>query len=174
MAIRRLLVGAVLGAVASVALPAAAAVADPTYPPSIGGLSVSASTVVAGGSVHVSGSGFKPGSEATVTVRIGGVVVNSFTVTVGSGGDIAATVVLAAAGTATIVVTGIDPSGATRVLTSVVLAASGSSGSASAGLPDTGASIGTPLLLGGALVLGGAGAILATRRRRRRGSAATG
>ncbi|HVQ95035.1 MAG TPA: LPXTG cell wall anchor domain-containing protein [Mycobacteriales bacterium] len=177
MAIRRLLVGATLSVIASVGLPAAAAVAEPVYPPATGGLSVSATTVSAGGSVHVAGGGFEAGSTATVTVRVTGIgIVDSFTVTADDSGVISTNVLLSHSGTTTIVVTGVDPTGAARVLTSVVeatsVSASGSgSGSGSKALPDTGASIGAPLVLGVALLLGGAGAVLAGRRRRRRATA---
>ncbi|MEN3361989.1 MAG: hypothetical protein V7637_5971 [Mycobacteriales bacterium] len=168
MAIRRLLVGATLSVIASVGLPAAIAVAAPAYPPSTGGLSVSSTTVTAGGSVHVTGTGFGAGTTVTVTVWVGGVAVDSFSVVADSSGEISTGVLLSHSGTATIVVSGVDSSGATRVLTSVVEAASVS---ASGSLPDTGASVRTPLVLGGALLLGGAGAILAGRRRRRRATA---
>lgn len=173
MAIRRLLVGAVLGVVASALLPAAASLAEPAYPPAVGGLTVSATSVVAGGSVHVNGTGFEPGSQATVTVRVAGIgIVSSFSVTVDSSGAVGATVHLSYAGQTTIVVTGVDPDGAVRVLSSVVEAASSSSGGKGSALPDTGASIGAPLVLGAALVAAGLGALLVTRRRRRRDVAA--
>lgn len=176
MAIRRLLIGAALGVIASFGLPAAAAIAAPAYPPSVGGLTVSASTVTAGGSVSVAGSGFEPGSSVNVTVRVSGVgIVDNFSVVADMNGSIATAVRLTVAGETTIVVTGVDVNGAPRILTTVVEAASagGSSGSASGGasLPNTGASIRIPLVLGGALLLGGCGAILSTRRRRRRSTA---
>jgi LPXTG-motif cell wall-anchored protein len=178
MAIRRLLVGATLSVIASVGLPAAVAVAAPVYPPATGGLSVSATTVSAGGSVHVAGGGFEAGSMATVTVRVSGIgIVDSFSVTADDSGVISTNVLLSHSGTTTIVVTGVDPSGAARVLTSVVEATStsasgsGSGSGSKASLPDTGASIGTPLVVGAALLLGGAGAVLAGRRRRRRATA---
>jgi LPXTG-motif cell wall-anchored protein len=41
------------------------------------------------------------------------------------------------------------------------------------GLPNTGSNVLSPLVLGGVLVLGGAGVIVAARRRRRRGSASS-
>jgi LPXTG-motif cell wall-anchored protein len=169
MVIRRLLVGVVLAVVATVLLPAAVGQAAPAYPPSVGGLEVSASSVVTGGSVQVAGSGFKPGSQVIVTVRVGGVVVATFPTAVDALGEIFTTLHLTHAGETTIIVTGVDPDGAARVLTSVVEAAS--AGSAGAELPNTGANIRAPLVLGGALLLGGAGAVLVTRRRRRRGTA---
>ncbi|MEN3361308.1 MAG: hypothetical protein V7637_5290 [Mycobacteriales bacterium] len=165
MAIRRLLVGATLSVIASIGLPAAIAVAEPAYPPSVGSLTVPTTTVTAGHSLHVSGTGFAGGSTVTVTVWVGGVAVDSFTVTADSSGAISTGVLLSRFGRATIVVTGLDPNGASRVLTSVVEATAVAAGGA--GLPNTGASIRIPLVLGGALLLGGAGAVLAGRRRRR-------
>jgi LPXTG-motif cell wall-anchored protein len=178
MAIRRLLIGAALGVIASFGLPAAVAVAAPAYPPSVGGLTVSASTVTAGGSVSIAGAGFEAGSPVNVTVRVAGVgIVDNFSIVADMNGSIATAVRLTVAGQTTIVVTGVDINGAPRILTTVVEAASagGSSGGGSASggvsLPNTGASIRIPLVLGGALLLGGCGAILSTRRRRRRTTA---
>jgi hyaluronoglucosaminidase len=175
MTIRRLLVGAALGVLASIALAApTSAAAEPTYPPSVGGLTVSATTVAPGGSVTVTGSGFMAGSTVTVTVTNGGVVVASFTVTANSAGVVSASLALTASGTNTITLTGVDPNGAARVLVSTVFVVPSAASGSGSGLPNTGASIGTPLALGGVLILSGAGVVLATRRRRRRGTAAAG
>jgi LPXTG-motif cell wall-anchored protein len=177
MAIRRLLAGAALGVVASFGLPAVAAVADPAYPPSVGGLTVSSTSVSVGGSVSIAGTGFEPGSTATVTVRVRNVgITDNFAVVADASGNIGASVKLTSSGQTTIVVTGVDADGAPHVLTTVVEAAStgaaapplGLGPSPKRGLPDTGANIRTPLVLGAALVLGGVGALLSTRRRRRR------
>src|SRR5690348_16732706 len=125
MAIRRLLAGAALGVVASFGLPAAAAVAEPAYPPAVGGLTVSSTSVSVGGSVSIAAGGFAAGSTVIVTVRVAGVgVVDSFSVEADSSGDIGASVKLSTSGNATITVSGVDANGAARVLTTVVEAAS--------------------------------------------------
>src|SRR6266550_7197281 len=176
MSIRRLLAGAALGVIASALAPVAAG-AQPIYPPQTGGLTVSATSVVAGSAVSVSGTGFAPASSVTVTVVVQDFgVVRSFTTKADSAGNVATSVLLSVAGTATVTMSGADPDGVPRLLTSTVFVASppsaagppGQAGPPSkAGLPNTGANVLSPLVIGGVLVLGGAGAIVAARRRRR-------
>jgi LPXTG-motif cell wall-anchored protein len=169
MSIRRVLAGAALGIVAGVAaaLPAAA---DPTYPPVVGGLTVSATSATAGSAVTLSGGGFAPDCNAIVSVTVQGVgVVRTFTVPADSSGVVSTSVKLTVAGTNTITVSCSDPSGVPVVLSATVLVSAPPANAG--GLPNTGANVVSPLVLGGILVLGGAAAILTTRRRRRRGQA---
>jgi LPXTG-motif cell wall-anchored protein len=172
MSIRRLLAGLALGTVASViaSAPASAdtATPTPTYPPQVGGLTVSATTLVAGGTLTISGGGFAPGCSATITVAVAGLgVVRSLTATANSSGMISAGLTLSTVGTNTVTVSCAAPNGAPRVLSATVVV----SAPAASGLPNTGSNILSPLILGGVLVLGGAGVIAAARRRRRRGNA---
>lgn len=110
------------------------------------------------------------------------------TVPVNADGSFTASVVLTQAGTNVITATGIDPAGNTRTLTTIVFVAAaggggdgsgdGSSGGGSdsdggvGGLPDTGADLTMPAVLGGALVLLGGGTLLASRRRSKEKAAA--
>jgi LPXTG-motif cell wall-anchored protein len=190
MSIRRLLAGAALGVVASVvvAVPAGAEPATPvpSYPPVPGGATVSVTNVTAGGAVTVSGSGFAADSTVTIIVDVEGhSPVSTSTVTAGAAGTVSVRLLLTVAGKNTIILAGVDPNGAPRVLTTVVLVAPPGAGlppqagglppqgGGAGGLPATGANILSPLVLGGVLVLGGAGAIIAARRRRRGGNPAS-
>jgi len=187
MSIRRLLAGAALGLAASVvaAVPAGAQPTTPvpSYPPVVGGAAVSATNVTAGGEVTVSGGGFAVNSTVTIIVDVEGhSPVSTSTVSADAAGAVSARVRLTVAGKNTIILAGVDPSGTPRVLTTVVFVASHGGGlppqggglppqgAGAGGLPATGANILSPLVLGGVLVLGGAGAIVAARRRRRRGN----
>jgi alpha-L-fucosidase len=185
MSIRRLLAGAALGVVAGVvvAVPAGAQPV-PSYPPVVGGAAVSATNVTAGGEVTVSGTGFAVNSTVTIIVDVEGhSPVSTSTVSADAAGAVSARVRLTVAGKNTIILAGVDPSGTPRVLTTVVFVASHGGGlppqggglppQGAGGLPATGANILSPLVLGGVLVLGGAGAIVAARRRRRRGNSAS-
>jgi LPXTG-motif cell wall-anchored protein len=172
MAIRRSHVVAALGAVAG-ALIASPALAAPAYPPVTAALTVSASTVTRGGGVNIHGSGFEPGSAATVTIRAADFgVVDDFSVTADDSGAVASKIWLTRPGTNTITITGVDAEGAARTVVADVLVTAPAASAPSASLPNTGATIFGPLALGGVLVLGGAGALLIGRRRRRRGTAA--
>jgi LPXTG-motif cell wall-anchored protein len=186
MLIRRLLAGAALGVVASVVASAPAG-ADPTpppsYPPEVGGLTVSATTTVAGSTITLSGGGFAAGCAATITVQVAGLgEVLTFTEAADAAGLVSTSVQLTEAGTNTITMACLDPDGAARALSATVQVtappsaappSSAPPGGSGGGLPNTGASILSPLILGGVLVLGGAAAIVAARRRRRRGNAAS-
>ena len=107
-------------------------------------------------------------------------------VTANSAGSFSTTVTLTQAGTNVITASGVDPAGNPRSLTVVVEVAAGAgvggtgdgsgSGSGSGsdngasgvgGLPNTGASLKTPVLLGSVLILLGGGAAVLGRRRRR-------
>jgi LPXTG-motif cell wall-anchored protein len=171
MSIRRMLASAALGIAASMVAPLSAS-ADPTYPPVVGGLTVSATSTTAGSAITLSGGGFAPKSNAVVTVTVQRVgVVRRFTVTADSSGAVTTRLKLAVVGTNTITVSGVDSNGVPVLLSATVLvSAPPASGG---GLPNTGANIVSPLVLGGILVLGGAAAILTTRRRRRRGQASS-
>jgi LPXTG-motif cell wall-anchored protein len=174
MAIRRSHVVAALGAVAG-ALIASPALAAPAYPPVTAALTVSASTVATGGGVNIRGAGFEPNSAATVTIRAADFgVVDDFSVTADDSGAIASKVWLTRAGTNTITITGVGPGGEARTVVADVLVtapAEAAPSSPSAGLPNTGANLLTPLTLGGILILGGTGALLIGRRRRHRATA---
>jgi LPXTG-motif cell wall-anchored protein len=171
MAIRRSHVVAALGAAAGV-LIATPAHAAPAYPPATAALTVSASTVSAGGGVNIHGTGFEPGSAATVTIRAADFgVVDDFSVTADESGEVASKVWLTRAGTNTITITGVAPGGGQRtVVADVLVTAPGESAPSTPteSLPNTGARVIGPLTFGGILVLGGAGALLLGRRRRRR------
>jgi hyaluronoglucosaminidase len=175
MAMRRSHVVAALGAAAGV-LIATPAFAAPAYPPVTAALTVSASTVAPGGGVSIHGSGFEPGSGATVTIRAADFgVVDDFSVTADDSGAVDSKVYLTRSGTNTITITGVGPGGEPRSVVADVLVtapAEAAPFTPSASLPDTGARILGPLTLGGILVLGGAGALLIGRKRRRKGATA--
>lgn len=118
------------------------------------------------------------------TTRAAGPAVQGFaaqTVTANASGAFTATVTLTQAGTNVITASGLDPNGNLRTLTTTVFVTGGGgdntgtgtgsgSGGGSAngvgGLPNTGSDLTMPLVLGGALVLLGGGALLAGRRRK--------
>ena len=139
------------------------------------------------------GSGPAPmGSLLTAgTTRAAGSAVQGFaaqTVTANASGAFSASVKLTQAGTNVITASGLDPNGNLRTLTTTVFvgggggvggdntgtgtgtgSGSGSGGGSASGvggLPNTGSDLTVPLVLGGALVLLGGGALLAGRRRK--------
>jgi hypothetical protein len=127
----------VLAAIQAVVQAAPAAATSPAYPPSTGNLTVSATVVTVGDTVRVSGEGF----ERNTLVAISSAVVLRTTtstpnhrrspdcratgrlcvVRADDAGRITATVRLTRPGTTAIVASGTEPSGATRVLSAVVL-----------------------------------------------------
>lgn len=118
------------------------------------------------------------------TTRAAGSAVQGFaaqTVTADANGAFTASVTLTQPGTNVITASGLDPNGNLRTLTTTVFVTGGGgdntgtgtgsgSGGGSAngvgGLPNTGSDLKMPLVLGGALVLLGGGALLAGRRRK--------
>jgi LPXTG-motif cell wall-anchored protein len=139
-------------------------------------LVASPTTVAPGGTIAVSASGFKPGTNVVITlesdpVNLGTFVADSF-------GNIAANVRVPAdfpAGPHTLKLTGTDIAGAVLVLSTGITVASqiqvtttvAAAVTTFSTLPATGTSFTTPaLVVGGALVLLGAVAIVAARRRR--------
>lgn len=98
------------------------------------------------------------------------------TVNADASGAFTASVTLTQAGTNVITASGLDPNGNLRTLTTTVFV-SGSdvgggtgnnsgSNNGSGSLPNTGSNLKTPIILGGALVLLGGGALIAGRRRK--------
>ncbi len=121
------------------------------------------------------------------TTRAAGSAVQGFaaqTVTANASGAFSASVRLTRSGTNVITASGLDPNGNLRTLSTTVFVGGGGnnngtgsgSGSGSTGrvggLPNTGADLKMPLILGGALVLLGGGAIVAGRKRKQRTGAA--
>lgn len=104
------------------------------------------------------------------------------TVNADANGAFTASVTLTQAGNNVITASGLDPNGNLRTLTTTVFVSGGGggtgngsgsgsgSGSSSGvgGLPNTGSNLKTPVILGGALVLLGGGALVAGRRRKQR------
>ncbi|MGH8925130.1 MAG: hypothetical protein ACRDWA_10910 [Acidimicrobiia bacterium] len=91
------------------------------YQPADGPVELSTTNLDPGDEVEVSGSGFAPGSEVVLTIESEPVMLA--TVTANSGGSFSSIVTVpsnVAAGQHTISATGIDPSGAPRVLAAQV------------------------------------------------------
>ncbi len=173
-----------VGAATALAIPTGAAVAaaGTDCPPGGGGgsypgtsctLKVSDSTVVPHEHVTVSGSDFKVGTPYTITLHSTPQVLASGTAT---STTITRTVTIPAGvtGDHTLSLVGTDTSGGPRELDAAITvvsgaAASGSGATISGGLPATGTDSNTlPLAAGGgALVLVGAGLVIAARRRGR-------
>jgi LPXTG-motif cell wall-anchored protein len=107
------------------------------------------------------------------------------TVSANSSGVFSASVKLTQPGTNVITASGLDPNGNLRTLTTRVFVTGGGAGNGGTGngsdsgsgvgtgaLPNTGADLKLPIILGGALVLLGSGAIVAGRRRKQHADAA--
>jgi 5'-nucleotidase len=125
-----------------------------------GGITVSPSAPVSGGVVTIDSSGWKANSDVTITLHSTPVVLG--TVTASSSGAVHATESIpagTAAGAHTIELTGTDPTGAPRDVSTTITVASGGSS-----LPRTGAAIAA--MLGVATVLFLAGTALARARKR--------
>ena len=133
--------------------------------------------VLPGDTIAVNASGFKPGSNVVITLESD--PVNLGTYVADSAGRIATNIVVPTdfpAGNHSIKLTGTDIGGAVLVLTTgitvgsriqVVTTTAAPAATTTGTLPQTGSSVTEPaLLIGGALVLAGAGALVAARRRR--------
>jgi LPXTG-motif cell wall-anchored protein len=125
-----------------------------------GGVSLDPSSPKVGSMLTIDSPGWKANSDVTITLHSDPVVLA--TVTADTNGDVHATVQIpsgTATGAHTLELTGTDPAGAPRtVSTPITIAGSGSS------LPRTGAAIAALLLVGA--VLFGVGAALSTARKR--------
>jgi LPXTG-motif cell wall-anchored protein len=129
-----------------------------------GGLTISPTSVHAGGSIKVESTGWKPSSSVTITLHSDPVVLD--TVTSDASGNVSATATIPAgtdAGAHTIVATGSGTSGSPQELTSnlTVMAASGGGGGS---LPRTGAAVAALAMVG--LALFGGGALMSAARKR--------
>ncbi len=130
--------------------------------------SVSPSTVAAGGSVTVSGSGFEPGSSLTGTLCCPSSVVGIGTVVADAAGAYSITSTIptdAQSGTCTMAVSGAAVGGVKLMVSFGSLVVQGSGGL----LPVTGSEIGTLVGVATALVLAGVGFAYAARRKRANG-----
>lgn len=152
---------------AALLLAVAAPAGAQPYTPGAGSLTLSTSSSPPGGPVTATGSGFAAGTTVTLTIAstpqtIGTTVANS-------GGGIQATVTIPSnipAGGHTISATGLDPAGATLVLSAPITVTGAAAAPSSSGLAFTGTNA---LRFGGialVLLLAGGGLVLVTRRRR--------
>lgn len=137
------------------------------YAPDECSATVSDSEVESDGTVIVSGTGFMPGSEVELVLRSDPISLGS--VTTDADGSFTKRVRIPASaspGRHTITATGVDRSGAPRVLSVVVTVVRTADATPSAAPPRTGADP-APWVVGGValLVAGGGGLILARRRR---------
>lgn len=167
-----LLLGGIVGGLT--AGPALTASATPTYPPSAPGITLTADVVAPGQSVGVTGTGFMPVSDVTVTWTgpgAGGLVARvpfgSRALVASAGGVARTSVTFQTIGAHTISLLGTAADGSPLTLSaSLVVQAAGG-----AGLAHTGTSVTTYVGVGLALLL--LGALVVTLVRRRRTAAAT-
>lgn len=163
---------------------ATAASATPTYPPPAPVLTVSANSIVAGGHVGITGSGFLPGSSASVTwtgsgaLGVGGKAfgtaagvlrMGAKSLTASAAGIVSSSITLTSEGDHTITLAGTAADGTPTSLSTVV---SVSAAAVAGSLPHTGAPI---LLYTGAglmLVLLGLLVVMVVRKRRRESAVA--
>lgn len=135
------------------------------YPPSGCGLTVSATSVAAGGTVTLTGCGFAAGSTVTITVESTTQVLG--TVVTDAAGAFSKTVTIPsnlAPGTHTLKATGTAPDQSSVVLSaSFTVTAASSQGT---GTAFTGSNPWPTVLIGGGLLLVGAMLVMTVRRRR--------
>jgi 5'-nucleotidase len=127
-----------------------------------GGITVTPSTVGGGNQVTIDSSGWKASSDVTITLHSTPVVLG--TVTADASGNVHATETIpsgTAVGAHTIELTGTDPTGAPRDVTSQITVTTGSGGGS---LPRTGAAIAA--MVGVALVMFFGGSALSRARKR--------
>lgn len=137
-----------------------------SYPPSGVGVvagTLSASSVADGGSVTLSGGGFKSGSALQLTLD--GVVKG--TTSAGSAGRFSAVFLVKGVGLHALAASGLEPDGRVRVVTASVTVTAAQGTGAGGGLPTTGAHVAMGLLGGLGLVVTGSTLILLARARRR-------
>jgi len=166
-------------AVAAAFLLSGTASAQGTYPPSQPTASASATTVVEGNSLTVTGSGLTPGDQVTATVNPGGRSLG--TKTVGANGVVSFTFSTAGFGPGNFTVRLTSPLGVSLSVPFTVVSASpagfasgsggfvsgsGSGASSGSGLAFTGAAAVIPISIAGLALVGlGAGAVIVSRRR---------
>jgi len=159
-------------AVAAAFLLSGTASAQGTYPPSQPTASASATTVVEGNSLTVTGSGLTPGDQITATVTPGGRSLG--TKTVGANGVVSFTFSTAGFGPGNFTVRLTSPLGVSLSVPFTVVSASPagfasgppSGGSSGSGLAFTGAAAVIPISIAGLALVGlGAGAVIVSRRR---------
>jgi hypothetical protein len=195
--IRRVL--AVLAAsIAVTGATASAALAE--YPPTGAGGAVSATTVAPGGHVEFSGGGFKSGSKVTIAVNdavyatdvANQVETTAFTpgslhlsnaayarpaaATVDATSSFSVEVTLDTVGTNVLTGTGVDATGAERVVSAKVVVAKATGTPAvtsGSSLPFTGSSVVLPGAIVGLAMLGGGFLLLTSVRSRRAGGASS-
>jgi LPXTG-motif cell wall-anchored protein len=130
-----------------------------------GGLTISPTSVKAGGSLTVDSSGWKASSSVTITLHSDPVVLG--TVNSDASGAVHSTVTVPAGtapGAHTIVATGSDAGGTPQEVSTNVTVTAASSGGGGGSLPRTGAAVGALALVG--LGLFGGGALLSRARKR--------
>lgn len=130
------------------------------YPPGRAELEVSSSSVAPGGSLTVSGDGFRPGSSVAIDLFSDPVRLATVTADATGGINTAVTIpTTTSAGQHTIEASGVTPAGEALVLSATI--------TVGGDLVRTGSSSTAPLTAAGAgLVLLGAAALVVTRRRR--------
>lgn len=162
--------------------PSALAASPPTaYPPTAPTLTVSANSILVGGSVGVTGTGFLPLSTASVTwtgagaqgaggkafgAVAGGFRMGAKSLSAGATGVVTANVQLVSVGDHTITMAGTAANGSAVSLSTVVTVAAAAV-AASGNLPHTGAPLLEYTVAGLMLVLLGACVVMLVRSRRR-------
>ncbi len=137
------------------------------YPPSGCALTVSATSVAAGGNVTGSGCGLAGGSPVTIPIESTPQVLG--TVVTDSAGAFSKTVTIPAnlaPGAHTLKATGTDPSGAPLVLSASLTVAAASTPGSGTSVAFSGANTWPALLVGGGLLLVGVMLVMTVRRRR--------
>lgn len=158
--------GLTLAVALAVVVSFAGAASGQAYPPADEGQQLSDTTLTPGEPFTVSGGGFRPNTEVTVTFDatvLGRVFTRpdgTFSLTVTTPQD-------ASPGRHTVASTGTAPDGSIRRLTSTVTVLGNAA--ARGRLPRTGASV-LPLAAGGTALIGIGGAAIAAARRRRTAS----
>jgi LPXTG-motif cell wall-anchored protein len=144
-------------ALVAVSLVALAGPASASYEPT-GTVSVSNPAPAPGGALTVTGSGYAPLSQVTITIGAAQTVLSTVMTTADGSFSTSVTIPATLTGTQTLTATGLNPVGSTRVL-AATLNVGGTP------LPATGSDT-TVLLVAGAVVVAvGAGLVVTSRRR---------